>query len=149
MQLIFQKRPHNIFERLICLWTGGPYFHVGMLFEHGNVIEANDQQGVTQFALGRLLDPDRWTTVDIPLTDAQLEEVKSFLLGEMGSGYDWFGLWMAQVLGISRENKTKWFCSELAVATLKKIGLLEGAKPCRYSPNKLYKWASKYRQGLT
>ncbi len=149
MQLIFRKRPRSAYACLICWWTGGDYFHVGMLFDHGTVIEANSEQGVTSFVLGRMLDHERWTAVTIPLTDDQNEAVKSFLFREVGSGYDWLGLAMAQIFGISRESKTKWFCSELAVATLQKAGLLDGARPCHYSPNKLYKWATTYRQRVT
>lgn len=149
MRLIFQKRAKGFYSRLICWWTGGEYFHVGMLFQQSVVIEANSEHGVTSFALEYLLDPDYWTIIDIPLTENQDQKVRAFLFREMGCKYDWFGLIMAQILGIARESKTKWFCSELAVSTLQQVGLLDCGKPCNYSPNKLYKWASTYRQHLT
>ncbi len=149
MQLIFRKRPQGVFSSLLCWWTGGEYFHVGLLFEHGTVIECNPDMGVISFALGRLLDPDRWSTINIPLTEYQTESVKSFLFREIGCDYDWFGLLMVQTFGFGRESKTKWFCSELAVATLQRAGLLDCGKPCHYSPNRLYKWATTYRTRLT
>lgn len=145
MQLIFQKRARGIYSRLICWWTGGEHYHVGMLFDGHVVIESNSEQGVVTFTLGQKLDLSRWDVIDMPLTEDQTEAVKSFLFREIDCRYDWAGLIMAQIFGFSRESKTKWFCSELAVATLQQAGLLQGARPCNWSPNRLYKWVTSYR----
>jgi hypothetical protein len=138
MRLMFQKRPQKLWGRLICWWTGGPYFHVGIAFADNLYFEAIAGAGV-RVGVVESFDPKHWDAVEVPLTDADTMAMQHWLASELGCGYDWLGLWLAQVLGINRESRTKWFCSELAVAALQKVGKFYGVRPCAISPNALAK----------
>jgi hypothetical protein len=83
-------------------------------------------------------DPETWDFYDVQLTAIEVVKMQAFLSSELGCGYDWLGLFLAQGLGIHHASKTKWFCSELVVAAMQSVGLLPGAEPCHYSPNGLY-----------
>lgn len=146
MQLAFHKRPKTFWSWLICLWTGGPYYHVALVFKnigdpmHDSVYEAAPGFGTRVLITGRYdrFDDREWTLVTLSLSPEEEGLMQSFLAGELGCPYDWFGLAMSQVLHLAWASKTKWFCSELAVAALQKATMLLGVRPCFVSPNKLY-----------
>jgi hypothetical protein len=43
------------------------------------------------------------------------------------------------VLRIPRGHPDQWFCSELAAAALQQLGMLEGKRPCTFSPGSLWR----------
>jgi uncharacterized protein YycO len=142
MKLIFQRRPHSLFERAICWWTGGPYFHVAMVFHDNILIESLAGFGV-RMAVVENIDPARWTTVEVPTTVEEEAIIQKWAVSEVGCKYDWLGIFMAQFLGIPRASRNKWFCSELVMDALHQIGRWLPYKPCTVSPNKLYKLVTK------
>jgi uncharacterized protein YycO len=142
MRIAFQRRPHSLWEKLICWWTGGPYYHCAMWFSDGILFESLSGTGV-RMAVVNELDPKIWTTIIIPTTLEQESQIQSWAAGELGCKYDWLGIIMAQVFHIPRASRNKWFCSEFTVEALHQIGILKGRKPCTVSPNKLFKLLQK------
>ena len=102
MQLLFYKRGKTFLERLICFWTCGPYYHVAMLFGT-DLIEAIDTAGVHVIGDAKL-NPANFDILIIDMTPEQIDNVRSFLSGELGCGYDWVGLFLTQVLCIHRAS---------------------------------------------
>lgn len=148
MQLAFKKRPRTPWNILICLWTGGPYYHVAAVFKNPNercmdtVYESTPTTG-THCIIVSYHDPREWDLVDIPMSKEDEEKIQTFFSGELGTAYDWLGLVMLQVFHINRESKDKWICSELVVAGFQWIGRMLGRRACSVSPNKLYKLIKK------
>jgi hypothetical protein len=156
MYLAFRKRPTTPWNKLICWWTKGPYYHVAIGFKNPNdpkydtIYEATPTGGTRVVMASYLNDGDAtsyhdasWDIVPIPATKAEEEIAQAFLSSELGRKYDWFGLSMANVIGCAWENANKWFCSEWAVATLQKMNRLIGVRGCSTDPNELFRLTTK------
>lgn len=138
MKIFFQKKPDALYERLICWWTRGPYYHCSLVFGDNIMIEAAPLHGVRMVIQGSY-DPDFWDVFEIPMSASEEEKIKAWAVKEVGCKYDWSGLFWAQILHIPRSHPDKWFCSEFCVEALQQIGKLSGIKPCTISPNDLAK----------
>lgn len=137
INVIFQKRPHGLWAKAICAWTGGPYFHCAFL--NGSLIgaEAAAGSGVHRFAVD-YLDPVHWDSLTIPCTHDQVTLLNELIDDELGCGYDWVGMICSQVFGIHRRSKSKWYCSEFVTAMLTEARIIPlGVDPCTVSPNGL------------
>ncbi len=138
MKVAFRKNEDGMFSTVIRWWTHSPYSHCELLFDDGLMFSAYPGQG-TRFYTPGILSPNEW---DILLVPTNLEEditLKNFCTAESGCAYDWWGLIASQVLRLQREHPHKWFCSEVCAAALQTVNFLRGAKPCTFSPGKLYK----------
>ena len=74
------------------------------------------------------------------LTDKQIGKFWEFVHGEVGTGYDWKGIYLTQVLHLDWESKDRWFCSEIVTKMLQMLfveGFLD-TKPNRLSPQDVY-----------
>ena len=85
------------------------------------------------------LDPKYWDTIEIKMSKEQEEIIKKWCETELDCKYDWAGIFLSQFIPLGIQSKTKWFCSEICVAALQQVGMLDGIKPYRVSPNKLSK----------
>jgi hypothetical protein len=61
----------------------------------------------------------------LDLTDAQREEMQSFLHSQIGKPYDYtmVARFVSRVNRESNDSQAKWFCSELAYASARRVGL--------------------------
>ncbi|MCR9123015.1 MAG: hypothetical protein NXH91_12160 [Phyllobacteriaceae bacterium] len=69
-----------------------------------------------------------WLIVPIAETNARTVD---FIEREAGKGYDWFGLVFSQFFNWRRQDKKRWFCSELIAAAL------DLPRPAMWSPGDL------------
>ncbi len=143
VRLAFYKGPTSIFGKLIRLWTWGPYSHVELVIDDTSFSAV---EGIgTRYLQYPLLREGSWDFVNIPVTDVEQAHLWAWCMNEMWCRYDWKGIWLAQVLGLRRQNPEKWFCSEFCSAALQIIGRLKGVKPYSVSPNKLYRLLKKMK----
>jgi len=143
VRLAFYKGPSSIFGKLIRLWTCGPYSHVEIMIDDTS-FSAIEGVG-TRYLLYPVRNQADWVYVDIPMDNVAQSHVWNWCMTELGCDYDWKGFWLAQVLGLRRQNPEKWFCSEFCSAALQIIGKLKGVKPYSVSPNKLYRLLKKMK----
>ena len=108
MKIIFHKRPHNPWEKAICWWTGGPYFHCAMVFSDNILIESLPGKGV-HMAIVENIDPAVWDTVEVRMTPEEEAAIQKWAAAEVGCAYDWLGIFMAQFLGIPRASQAGFF----------------------------------------
>jgi uncharacterized protein YycO len=104
--------------------TRGRYAHVGWMLGNGTSVEAWQVGGVRHVeSPWALHTPD--TLVDIYsvrcLTAWQVAKLQSFLLRQVGSGYDWMGC-VRFLSHINRNNMERWFCSELVAEACESAG---------------------------
>lgn len=136
MKILFAKKPNSLYERLVCWWTHGPYYHCSMVFSDSVMFEALPSFGVRMVVL-ESYDPALWDAVEIPMSPIEEAEVEQWAAKEVGCKYDWAGLIWSQILHIPRSHPDKWFCSEFIVDALQQIARFPGVKPCTVSPNSL------------
>jgi uncharacterized protein YycO len=142
MKILFQKNPRTFYEKLICWWTRGPYFHCAILFTDTILFEAAPGIGV-HMAIINYIDTNVWDFIDIPMSQEEEAEMQAWAVKELGCKYDWMSLIWSQILHIPREHPDKWFCSEFAVADLQVTKRLPSIKPCKENPNSLAKLLKK------
>jgi hypothetical protein len=141
VKLAFYKGPENIFGKAIRLWTWGPYSHVEIMIDDVSFSAIN---GVgTRYLSYPVFQNKDWDFIDIPTDVTEKAHMWAWCMSEMRCDYDWKGIWLAQVLGLRKQDPEKWFCSEFCTAAMQIIGRLKGVKPYAVSPNGLYRLLKK------
>ena len=95
-------------------WTKSKYFHVELILD-GKWISAHLSDGV-QVNDVRELNIEDWVYVDIGpvvVTTDQYEKVWKYIGEQVGTGYDWKGIFLSQGVKIGWQNEEQWFCSEI------------------------------------
>ncbi len=134
------------FRRIIARVTGSPV-HVALCFGDTVVIEA-DGATVRQLTRAQRFAAGQWSVVRVPVTDAQAQHAFDFARAQLGKQYDWLGVLWAWWWGKPAKlgSRDKWFCSELAVASLQAAGFnLQPARPTAWTPRKLWDWCASWR----
>lgn len=146
IRLAFYKGPTaGLASWAIKFWTVSRYDHCEVIFPDGRSLRADGNRGVVW---NTITDPSVWEVWTVPVTIDSLLALNEFAHDEVGCGYDWKGIFLAQFLPFRREDPAKWFCSELCAAALLKAGLPLARKPFAYSPGALRKELSRM-PGLT
>jgi hypothetical protein len=139
MKIAFAKNSLSPFALAIRLWTWSKYHHCEVVFSDGTTFGALTTWPMkTNYEIKRY-NPKYWDFVEIECTPQQEQEIRKWCDGEVGCKYDWNGIFFSQVLPLSREHSTRWFCSEIATAILQKLKMFTDKKPCTISPAKLAK----------
>lgn len=97
----------------------GDYSHVGLLTPQGSIIESWYKGGVQENLLAHAPHTPG-TVVDVYRVREELVYIDhgrllGWLRGEVGKGYDWKGV-VRFLFRSSRDDKKRWFCSELIAA---------------------------------
>jgi len=142
VKLAFYKGPGDLFDKGIRLWTWGTYSHVEVMIDD---VAFSSFPGVgTRYLLYPYFKPQDWDYVEIPMDSVAQAHLHSWCMSEMHCDYDWAGVWLCQVLGLTRQSKTKWFCSEFCTQALRIAGLYKELTPHKMSPNGLYRYVTRH-----
>ena len=140
MIIMFQKQDPSFYAKLIRFWTRSKYAHCEVVFSDGTGYSAQAGKGVIRFQAHPAMYPTSgWDAVLIETALPLEQNAESFCSEEVGCSYDWLGVILTQVFGLRRESKDKWFCSELCLAALHKMGKYTKFPAYKYSPGALYK----------
>lgn len=140
MKIAFFKG-NTLIGRMIRFWTRSQYSHTEILlydYQDGtyDCLSADYIDGVR---INRLsISLDEWDIIDI---DFPISKVHEWYSRNYGKGYDYLGL-LGFVISPLKENKNRWFCSEI-VADI--IGIKCSS---RFNPSILYSvldWANNDR----
>lgn len=138
MRVAFYKRDRTFFGRLISWWTRSEYTHVELVFGDGMFFSAHPADGGTRYKKFDLSDLSHWDFYELPTLPTEEGEMRAFCDGEVGCRYDWFGIFLAQVLGLNRQHPDWWFCSEVCTAAFQRIGRFTRHRACWYSPHRFF-----------
>jgi len=148
MRILFKKRGSGLYATLIRWWTGSPYTHCELLLAGGTLISAVEPIGVRiAYILDGEIDHDVWEAVDFPVGGAQEAKIYTWAAGELGSGYDWRGIFLTQFLKFGIHSRTKWFCSEFCTAAIQQLGYVSRVKPHTIHVGKFYKIIQDLKNG--
>ena len=136
MKIAFYKGKGFI-DKIICWWIKSPFSHSEIFFDELDITYTIDVNTVSHFE-HKQYNSD-WEFIDIPINSENLEKIYRFCLKEINCKYDFMGILFSIILFLSREDKEKWFCSELCVAALQEIGMLKYVVPHEVDPGELYK----------
>lgn len=144
MKVAFLKGTGFI-DYIIKIWTFGKYSHSELVFSDGTWFST---ELAWPFKTSFHRYDEQWANkhfdfIDINITAEQEQRIREFCVGEVGCAYDWKGIILSMILPFKKADAEKWFCSEICVAALQIIGLLQGVKPQCVFPNKLSKLLKK------
>lgn len=134
MKVIFYGNHHgNFVDKAIRWWTSSAkdkfngkwrdsFSHVELLFSDGMMFSASQYENATRFK-SHSITSEAWMRVDVDIRYWEEEIVRE---------------WCYSVFGL-REDRSKWFCSEVCAAALQRVGMCDWIKPEHVSPNKLYR----------
>ena len=125
----------RLFDEAVCLWTGGLYSHVEMVFYGPGDkpicwSSSHRDKGVRKKVID--LASGHWDLLDLP-EQFDEDEALAWFIRHRDQPYDVAGLF-GFVLPWKTHDKDKWFCSEAVAAAL---GF---PKPHKFSPNSLYRY---------
>lgn len=149
---LYKSTNGNWLDGAINAFSGfGGYSHVELVFSDGVSFSSTSRgnDGSCVYANGRpkpdgtrfknidyRAHPDRWTQVHLGVGPDAEWLMWQFAQSELDARYDFAGC-ARFVLPFWKEHKTKWFCSEIVLATLQHGGMLKGHVPHKTSPNRL------------
>jgi hypothetical protein len=143
------------FSDIICAVTRGNVSHVGVVLEGGpspTIIDATGREDQDCVAIRLLEDviakyPGRVWAAELSATPRRklnIQAAKSFWYAQEGRGYDYrqcitCGLDLSERINImaTREDSTRWFCSELVTAGYKAGGLCRDTLAAATTPVEL------------
>ena len=140
----------NVFEKiknkLIQWWTNSRYFHVEICIDNTWITSCPDKGGVIKKRL-RTNKGSNWDYFEIKvheLTPIQQLILCDFINKQIGTGYDWLGIY-SRVFTIFRDDRTKWFCSEICTKLLQLMYVKEvlDYEPYQVTPGLLYNLLKK------
>lgn len=121
--------------RLIDAFSGGGGFcHAELLWDSDISYTAQPFSG-TNYSR-HVHRPQNWVVYDLPYCDDG--KIRMWCDSEVGCEYNFAGV-MHFVFPFMAQNPKKWFCSEVVVAALQKVGMFPREVAWRISPNKLKK----------
>lgn len=136
MKIAFAKNPKSIFSRAICLWTRKKHYHTELVFSSGISFSAKPEENRTRFKY--IQYDENWDFIHLQISEEEEQLILEFCISENDCKYDWVGIILTQVIPLSRQSRTKWFCSEICTAALQKIGFFTDKKPHQIDPGELY-----------
>lgn len=133
--VLFYHGPEGLFGWLVRLFTLSRYSHVEIRVGYLSYA-AIAGRGV-ELSVDRYFPIEQWDRIDVSIEDAPA--LTRWLSDEVGSRYDWPGIIFSQVLPfIRRDAATRWYCSELVCAALKRAGVLPESQRSTVSPGRLH-----------
>lgn len=120
-------------------WTRSRYFHTEFII--GDYWVSANTDGIVKYDLRPLTDKYDYVFIDIDMTEKQYKKIINFIDAQIGTKYDWMGIYLSQFLGIGSHRSDKWFCSEL-VTKLLQLCLVEQVldmQPHMVSPGDLFR----------
>lgn len=146
MKLIFYKGfKGNLLDKLICLWTFGPFSHVEFVIEdvdsHWLAYSSSPRENKTRYK--KIEKSNKWVEVDIDFLNLNKNMVVSICRNELNKKYDYISIFFTFVLPLNIQSKKKWFCSEICAYIINKSGYDLNKPPHQVHPNKLYKMITK------
>jgi hypothetical protein len=152
MKLAFKKQATSFFGRIIKLWTLSKYCHVELVFSNGEWFSSREYKGAVSFCYGvpEGETEEMYDFLDLPMSDLDERYIRQWCVKEQfredgtRCGYDVRGVIFSFLpIPIGWQSAQDWFCSEICVAALQRVGWFSGYSAASISPAKLYKLAVK------
>ena len=129
-------------NRATAVLSGGPYMHVEIVFTNpdGSNVSCGVWQGQTVFFKAKTFGKDCWVWRSLTLKPLEVRTLRNFCREQAAADlpFNRAGLWRCMTPFPRPTDGTQWFCSELCVAALQKIGYLTDQIPSSITPTRLF-----------
>lgn len=120
-------------------WTNSKYFHTEFII--GNYWVAATTDGIIRYDLRPLTSQYDYIFIDLKMSEPHYNKIIHFIDSQLGTKYDWMGIFFSQFVTVGSNHEDKWFCSEL-VTKLLQLCLVENVfdmQPHLVSPGDLFR----------
>jgi hypothetical protein len=138
MYIAFKQNPTKFSGKAICWWTASDFYHCEIVFTCGLSFSASPSENKTRFKTIDYKNTSDWILIPLPFDAKTEEEIFKFCCDETNCGYDWAGIFLTQIIPLSIESRTRWFCSEIGMRALQIAGWFENEIPHHFSPGELF-----------
>lgn len=134
IQLAFYKAKGDWQDKVIRIWTKGPYSHVELIMD-GYMYSSSPADGKVR-KKPHVVDDSMWEYVNIP--NLEVKHILEFFDLTKNEKYDYMGI-LGFIIPL-KDRTNDWFCSEWCSNALKISGYEKMYKlePSKLSPNGLY-----------
>ncbi len=124
--------------KLVNYWTKSKYFHSEFVI--GDSWISAETDGIISYPLHPFSVRYDYIFIDIPISTYHKLKIFEFMENQVGSEYDWVGIYLSQFISLGINATDKWFCSELSVRLLQLCLLDEVSEvqPENISPKELF-----------
>ena len=138
MQIIFYKGiKGNISDYLICLATLGRYSHCELRFSDGCCFSSSPRDNGTRFK-NIDIDPTHWDIVNVDISLQKEAAIRMWCETKVNLPYDWKEI-LAFAVPFIKGSPDKWICSEICMAALHHVNLMERTSTQILSPVAFHK----------
>ena len=142
VQIAFYHGNKTLFDKAIAWWQkvrGEKYWrytHVEIVI-NGVWVSSSPRDGGVR--IGHIsVNLNNWDIVNLSNNKALCNRLMQLAEQEKGKKYDWLGIFLAQLIPLHIQNRSRWFCSELCGMMLHTTNLVQLTKGfSTYSPAKL------------
>ena len=132
--------------KLVKFGTKSEFFHVETAIDD-KWISANTSYGIEIHELKPINKKHYdYYKIEVPdLTIDQKEKFWRYINKQVGSGYDWKGIYLTQFIKLDWESESKWFCSEIVTKILQLLYVEDflDKKPNKLSPGAVFEIINK------
>jgi uncharacterized protein YycO len=138
MQIAFFKGSGKFYDKLIRIFTFGPYSHVELIFSNGLWFSSSSLDNGVRYTVHTNMED--WTIFDINITCEEEVRIKQWCDIQVGAEYDFLGIFRYYI-PFCQQSPDKWFCSEICLEALQRIGWFQTGPSWHMgrSPNHLYR----------
>lgn len=113
--LALYKGKGQLFNAAIRTWTGSEFSHCEIVMPDGRWLSASAMDGGVR---AKRIDykPEHWHLIPVPWANAK--RIEQVFDQYEGSGYDWAGIFLSQLLARGIHSETRMFCSEFCAEAL-------------------------------
>ena len=147
-KLHFYKGSGDVFDKAIRIWQSIPHKTDGSKYSHveieidGITFSADANVGRVVSRVQKYHHPQIWDTLIIQKDVSR--ETMDFCRAQVGKGYDYIGIFTAQILALPFDAPDRWFCSELASQVCKMEGVELPHYNSWYNPRRLWDTLTNY-----
>lgn len=113
--LALYKGKGQLFNAAIRTWTGSEFSHCEIVMPDGRWLSASAMDGGVR---AKRIDfkPEHWHLIPVPWANAK--RIEQVFDKHEGSGYDWAGIFLSQLLARGIHSESRMFCSEFCAEAL-------------------------------
>ena len=132
---------------LIKWWTKSDFSHCEIIID--NYWISSGPRGGAYIQKLRPLT-DKYIYVNVSVQQDKIHEALYFAFCQIGTKYDWLGIFFTQFIKMNAQNEDKWFCSEICTSLLQIMNnkQVQNLKSVDQSPGDLYKLFRKEQNDI-
>jgi len=143
MKIAFKKNGKSLTSKFIMWWTNSIYYHCELVFEDKTAF-SSDIDSITKIGTRWITfdydnyDVNQWEVYNLSINTNDEMKIKEWCKNEENCFYDFIGMLLTQMIPLSFQNPSWWFCSELCISAFQdNLNIFSKLTPHEVDPGEL------------